>query len=734
MKKKLSLTIVSLMCLGVLGLQSCNDTSSVTETTSQETTSEEVTSEETTSTEDVVYTSVSITNKDELQETWKLEEADRTVDITTDPVANTLSLLNDGTIVVTSSDSAVVSVNGKKLTAVGAGTATITVTLTSGETVLTDTVDITVEEAAAPLTIAEVRALESGTLTKTRGYITRIMDDGSYAVIADGETAIVLYGYYDYVDTFEVGDMVLANGTYSPYNGLAEIGSLTSIVEIDASENTDVLAPVDLTVTDIAAIPDGSDGRIVDIEGMTLVSVDSAGAFDPESGEASRFTVELSLGETAINMSVDYHNGFETQKAIYDKLTSVPLTSTVDYHGLLSAFNGYQLAPMSADEITVTAAELTEAESLAMLQEDLGELDFSAGVYEIANLPVADQLGSFSVAYEVSSELTDIVSIDAATGEVTVTDVYTATTGTITATITDSEDAVQGEAIVIDVTIAASVVEPDAVGEKTLADLVAVEEADFKMYKYTGVTGYVSNLKDGDGSKYGNFDVASDLAGTDKLVVYGATASTGAIKFDNHTGSYYFSNPKDFLTNEFTSAIAADDEITFNAIRYAYGDTQEVSIEITAINGVSTIPAATETVDIVSSGLGYADAETVTGENLTSKVNNENLTFTIDQGGASNPAKYYDNGEAIRLYQGGATLSFTSTKTVVGFSVTFADGYNGLDDEAVFAGVDAASAVAVTESNTFEASEGIKFGQIKSGTEKGDRAYISEIEITYLSD
>jgi len=726
MKKKLSLTIVSLMCLGVLGLQSCNDTSSASETNSEDVTSE-VSSEDNSTNEDVVYNSVSITNKDELQAEWKVEEADRTVDITVDPTTNVLLLLNNGSLVVSSSDTSVITVNGKKLTAVGAGTATITATLTSGDQVLTDDVEITVEAAAAPITIAEVRQLESGDLVKTRGYITRIMADSSFAIIADGESSIEVYGFYDYADMFEVGDLLLVSGTYSPYNGLAEIGSLTGVEKIDASENTDVATPVDLEITDWSTIPDGMDGRIVDIKGMTYNGIE-------DSDDKGNFSIDFTLNGTEVSCYVSYHNGETILGEIRTLFEETPLTSTVDFKGLLSTYNGYQLSPMGADEFKISEAELTDAQSLALLQEDLGELDYSTGVYEIPDLPVVDTLGSYSVAYEVSSELTDVVSIDAETGEVTVTDVYTEVTGTITATITDSESAVQGDPIVINVTISASVEEPEAVTGKTLADLAAVEEADYKMYKYTGVTGYVSNLKDGDGSKYGNFDVASDTEGTDEFFVYGATATIGSIKFDNHTGSYYFSNPQDFLTNEFTSTIEEDDMITFNAIRYAYGDTDELSIEITAINGESTIPAATETVDIVSSDLGYSDAELVTGDDLTSKVNNENLTFTIDQGGASNPAKYYDSGESIRLYQGGATLSFTSTKTIVGFSVTFADGKNGLDGESVFAGVDAASAVAVDESNTFEASEGIKFGQIKSVTVNDDRAYISEIEITYLSE
>ncbi len=578
MKKKLSLTIVSLMCLGVLGLQSCNDTSSIeaTSETTSETTSE-ATSEATSSVSDVVYTAVSITNKAELQATWLEEEADRTVDLSVEPTANILLLLNNGSLVITSSDPSVILVSGKKLTAVGAGTATITATLTSGGNVLTDTVGLTIEAAAAPLTIAEVRALTKGDLAKTRGYITKIMGDNSFVIIADGENSIELYGLYENVGDLVVGDMVLASGTYSPYNGLSEMGSITSIEKIDAAENTDVLAPVDLEITDWSAIGTGMDCRIVNVEGMVYTGLGTA---DDEGS----FNIYLTLNDEAVSCFVSYHNDPTVLAAIYDLFDATPLTSTVDFNGLLSTYNAYQLSPMSVDEFKITEAELTEEESLALLQADIAAIDYSAGVYEIANLPIADTLGSFSVAYAVSSELTDAVAIDATTGVVTVTDVYTAVTGTITATITNGEGAVQGEAIAIPVQISASAVEPAAV-TATLSEVIADASGNGAV-KFTGVEATVSALQS---SKYGNMDAVS---GEESIVVYGSTATDGAIRFNGHSesGNFYFSNPKDFLTNEFTAALKDTDVITFDCIRADYGETKEISAYITSINGVSTVP------------------------------------------------------------------------------------------------------------------------------------------------
>ena len=598
MKKKLSLTIVSLMCLGVFGLTACNDTSStssiadstsVTDSTSAVDTTSEVDSEKDTSVvAETVYESIAISNKTELTASWKEEEADRELDLTIDPVANINVLLKDEMLTVTSSDTSVVTATGIKLHAAGAGTATITVTLTSGGKTVTDSVDLTIEAVAAPISLQAAREVAKGELVKTRGYVTSIIEDSRYCTIADGDYAIELYYVDDVIGDIAVGDMVLVKGTSSPYDGLMEIGSITSLEKIDASENTDVAMPNDLVITDWNAIPDGSDSRIVTIEGMKLTSLPAD--YDVDSTEATRFAFGVTLNGVEVTTSVDYHAGDANCDAIYNKLASVPLTSTVDFHGLLTVYsNNYQISPMTADDITVTAAELTAEESLANLRTTLGDLDYSEGTYEVATLPLADTLGMYTVSYEVSTELAALVTVDAETGKVTVMDTDTATTGTITASIYDGDSNMVGETVVIDVTIKAVLVEPDAMAGKTLADLTAVEAADYKMMKYTGVTGVVSNLKDGNGSAYGNFDVAADAAGTDKFAVYGATATLGAIKFDNHDGSYYFSNPKDFMSNELTGAIKADDTITFNAIRYAYNDVAQVSIEITAINGVEIV-------------------------------------------------------------------------------------------------------------------------------------------------
>ena len=112
------------------------------------------------SAEPIAY-SAEITNKAELQAEWHVREANRPINLNLSPRTNILVALNDGTLVISSSDESVVKIEGKNAIAIGAGTATITVDYQGA----TDSVDVTVQDALvepdyASKTITEVMAVE----------------------------------------------------------------------------------------------------------------------------------------------------------------------------------------------------------------------------------------------------------------------------------------------------------------------------------------------------------------------------------------------------------------------------------------------------------------------------------------------------------------------------------------------------------------------------------------------
>ena len=84
---------------------------------------------------------VSISNKEGLQAEWFAGEGSRKVEIATEPRANVAQLVSEGKITISSSNSEVASVAGQMVSAVGAGSATITVAC--GQS--TDTVELTIK-------------------------------------------------------------------------------------------------------------------------------------------------------------------------------------------------------------------------------------------------------------------------------------------------------------------------------------------------------------------------------------------------------------------------------------------------------------------------------------------------------------------------------------------------------------------------------------------------------------
>lgn len=139
-------SFIPLAAFALLALVSCSgntDTSSTTPSSEPESSSNSSSSSSSSSSESsqFVANSVSITNKTDLTADWYLGSGDRTLNLTIDPTGNVNQLINDGTITITSSNTAVVAVNGRVLQAKSVGESTITVTY-GGKT---DTVDVAVK-------------------------------------------------------------------------------------------------------------------------------------------------------------------------------------------------------------------------------------------------------------------------------------------------------------------------------------------------------------------------------------------------------------------------------------------------------------------------------------------------------------------------------------------------------------------------------------------------------------
>lgn len=175
-------SVVALTALLALGLAACSpENSSTTTSSSDQGTSPSSSESSSKPAQEQNFTSLSISNKDELQAAWYVEaEESRTLNLSIAPATNQINLINSGKLTATSSNTAVAVCTGLGVTGVGVGTATITVTLYNDNgTTLTDTVEVTVANrpvtAVGPQVVTNIAAG-----TYTFGFLNRSTGEVSF--------------------------------------------------------------------------------------------------------------------------------------------------------------------------------------------------------------------------------------------------------------------------------------------------------------------------------------------------------------------------------------------------------------------------------------------------------------------------------------------------------------------------------------------------------------------------
>ena len=126
-------------------------------------------------------------------------------------------------------------------------------------------------------------------------------------------------------------------------------------------------------------------------------------------------------------------------------------------------------------------------------------------------------------------------------------------------------------------------------------------------------------------------------------------------------------------------------------------------------------------VEKVMSAQGWANAQAV-----KELVMDENITVTFDQASAGTAPAYYTSGNAVRLYQNGATMTVTASngKVITAIDIEFASNHYYMEPDC-----GEFSAEAATRSWSGEAGS-VKF--TTTGTDKDHRAYVAKIKVTYM--
>lgn len=126
-------------------------------------------------------------------------------------------------------------------------------------------------------------------------------------------------------------------------------------------------------------------------------------------------------------------------------------------------------------------------------------------------------------------------------------------------------------------------------------------------------------------------------------------------------------------------------------------------------------------VEKVMSAQGWANAQAV-----KELVMDENITVKFDQASAGTAPAYYTSGNAVRLYQNGATMTVTASngKVITAIDIEFANNHYYMEPDC-----GEFSAEAATRSWSGEAGS-VKF--TTTGTDKDHRAYVAKIKVTYM--
>lgn len=239
---------------------------------------------------------------------------------------------------------------------------------------------------------------------------------------------------------------------------------------------------------------------------------------------------------------------------------------------------------------------------------------------------------------------------------------------------------------------------PGEVQKVTVAEFLDAAEDD-TIYELTGEITSVAN------TTYGNFYLKDETA---EVYIYGLCSPEGEQKYWAESG------------------VKVGDTITVQTVRTSYNGTPQgknaiyvshISVEVEE----PVVPEGSTVATITFADAGYANAEVVDGVTIAL---DENVSVVFSQGGANNAPAYYESGQAIRMYQNGATLDVTANgKSIQSIELTFANNHYY-----VAADCGELSEEAAVRTWTGE-STAVKF--TSTGTDKDHRAYVAALKVTY---
>lgn len=468
----------------------------------------------------IELTSLTIANKDALTAEWRVADSDRQVSITADPATFDISkALDEGTLTITSSNTAVVTVMGRYLHAVAAGETTITVQC--GE--IKDTVNITVlpRLEMETITVAEALASNKGDVVTVKGEVVQVSSSGFF--VAD--TTGIIYVYKALDAAYELGDTVNVKGAISEYSHIKQISSTDYKIEESSTPVDAGLVFTEYTGSELEELSTADISKSFPAKITVTVVADSTNDSYLDEGQVL-FSCS-GLADTTIIYSGYLNNDHVTQ------IGESPLGKRFTIEGIFGGYSTHNAYTkrLNLYPVTITEEETIEVEEV-QLTSDLTTLKIDQKAELSVKILPADAFGTATIEVKSGS---DFVTVEGTTvtGKAAGTAVLVAKVGNVF-----SAD--------LTITVLDEVYTPD-----TIANVKSTAKVNDNVYIKAR---YVSTMKNS--NVYGSYFAD----GKDGLLVYGFDGSnlnttdtyliTG--KVDIYNGSFQVKEASVVATEEYT--------------------------------------------------------------------------------------------------------------------------------------------------------------------------------------
>lgn len=211
---------------------------------------------------------------------------------------------------------------------------------------------------------------------KVTGKVTYVAPDANFAIIADGDYALEVYGGAAGLGAYpaiSVGNVVSVYGELSPYCGNVQLSYVEKVEYAEASSIDEPVLYSTINEIDFSGKHYWEDGLSNSLHVVTGTYV--GGSLSKNVGSLSsfsRFTFSLLVGETTIKVSYDYHTDIAGDQGLFDALknalTLINPGDTMTISGTLRFDGPFNPPGFSA------SGDLTSWSIVPLLAEHVGEV------------------------------------------------------------------------------------------------------------------------------------------------------------------------------------------------------------------------------------------------------------------------------------------------------------------------------------------------------------------------